>query len=198
MGLVGSHCMPPVLSHWPDQLGYLVSSCARAAAIVVTITVASTTAPIEPRTGMLSSHSAMGGKQKINLLRDQDRLSILQLGLSHGPRATRCTAAQRLDRELQLVAWLERLARPAVTDQRARSGAFEAPELSAAVLLLDRQDDERVRTGELELLHHAFELDRILLVEHRERVMCQNGTACGDKGKAHQCSQLPSHGMPPF
>src|SRR5262245_5523292 len=53
MGLVGSHCMPPVRSHWPDQSGYLVSSCARAAAIVVTITVASTTAPIELRTGMV-------------------------------------------------------------------------------------------------------------------------------------------------
>jgi len=26
-------------------------------------------------------------------------------------------------------------------------------------------------TGELELLHHAFELDRIFLVEHRERMM---------------------------
>src|SRR5262245_16425902 len=132
----------------------------------------------------------------MNLLRDQDRLSVLQLGLAHGPGAARCTAAQRLDRELQLVAWLKRLARPAVADQCARSGAFEAPELGAAVLLLDRQDDERVRTGELELLHHAFELDRILLVEHRERVMRQNGTARGDEDKAHHCSQLPSHGVP--
>src|SRR5262249_19894642 len=52
--------------------------------------------------------------------------------------------------------------------------------------------------GELELLHDAFELDRILLVEHRERVMRQNGTACGDEGKAHHCSQLPSHGVPLF
>ena len=33
------------------------------------------------------------------------------------------------------------------------------------------QDDERVRAGELELLHDAFELDRIFLIEHRERVM---------------------------
>src|SRR5262245_26185977 len=134
----------------------------------------------------------------MNLLRDQDRLSVLELGLDHGPGAARCTAAQRLDRELQLVAWLKRLARPAVPDQCARSGAFEAPELGAAVLLLDRQDDERVRTGELELLHHAFELDRILVVEHRERVVRQNGTARGDEGKAHHCGQLPSHGTPLF
>src|SRR5215467_2743910 len=134
----------------------------------------------------------------MNLLRDQDRLSVLELGLAHGPGAAWCTAAQRLDREFQFVARLERLARPPVTDQRARSSAFEAPELGAAVLLLDRQDDERVRTGELELLHHAFELDRILLVEHRERVMRQNGTARGDEGKAYHCGQLPSHGIPPF
>src|SRR5215471_17556673 len=134
----------------------------------------------------------------MNLLRDQDRLSVLEFGLDHGPGAARCTAAQRLDRELQFVAWLERLARPPVPNQRARSSAFEAPELGAAVLLLDRQDDERVRTGELELLHHAFELDRILLVEHRERVMRQNGATRGDEGKAHHCSQLPSHGVPLF
>src|SRR5262249_55701583 len=159
---------------------------------------AGSTATLGPRSGICPPIRRGAGRQNINLLRDQDRLSVLQLGLAHGPRAARCTAAQRLDRELELVAWPERLARPAVTDQRARSGAFEAPELSAAVLLLDRQDDERVRTGELELLHHAFELDRILLVEHRERVMCQNGTARGDEGKAHQCSQLPSHSMPPF
>src|SRR5262249_47023958 len=71
------------------------------------------------------------GRQKIDLLRDQDRLSVLQLGLAHRPGAARCTAAQRLDPELELVAWLERLARPPVTDQRARSSAVEAPELGS-------------------------------------------------------------------
>src|SRR6266446_7016718 len=70
MGLVGSHCMPPVLSHWPDQSGYLVSSCARAAAIVVTITVASTTAPIELRTGICPPIRRWASRQKMNLLRD--------------------------------------------------------------------------------------------------------------------------------
>jgi len=59
------------------------------------------------------------------------------------------------------------------------------------------QDDERVRAGELELLHDAFELDRIFLIEHRERVMRQGGAARGDEGTAHQYSHLPSRGVSP-
>src|SRR5262249_9504012 len=84
MGLVGSHCMPPVRSHWPDQSGYLVSSCARAAAIVVTITVASTTAPIELRTGMLSSHSAMGEETEDE---STARLEQIPVEFTHNRRA---------------------------------------------------------------------------------------------------------------
>src|SRR6478672_3529500 len=138
------------------------------------------------------------GRRTDSLGSDHDRTSVLEFGSAHRPGAARGAAAQRLDRQLQLVAWLQGLARPSVAGQRARSTPFETPELGAAVRLLDLQDDERVRTSELELLHHAFELDRIFLIEHCERVMGQGGAARGDEGAAHQCSNEPLHGVSPF
>src|SRR5712675_761503 len=104
-------------------------------------------------------------------MRDHDRPSILELGLADVPGAAGRTAAQRLDRHLELVAGLQGLARPSVPHQRARRPAFEAPGLGAAVLLLDDEDDERVRAGELELLHAAFELERIFLIAHCKRMV---------------------------
>jgi hypothetical protein len=55
-------------------------------------------------------------------------------------------------------------------------------------LLPDLQDDEGVRAGELELLHHPFELKRIFLIEHCKRVVRGNGATRGDEGAARQCS----------
>src|SRR2546422_1034373 len=106
-------------------------------------------------------------------MRDDDRPTVLELGLVHVPGTAGRAAAQWLDRHLELVAGLQRLARPAVAHQCARRPAFEAPGLGRAVLLLDHQDDERVRAGELELLYAALELDRIFLIEHRKRMMRQ-------------------------
>src|SRR5262245_10815474 len=101
-------------------------------------------------------------------VRHHDRPAVLELGLADGPGAARGAAAQRLDRHLEFVTRLDALARPAVAHQVAGRAAFQAPGLVAAVRLLDDEDDEGVRTGELELLYDAFELDRIVLIEHRE------------------------------
>src|SRR5499426_787834 len=118
---------------------------------------------------------------------DHDRPSVLELGPADVPGPAGRTASQRLDR----------LARPAVPHQRARRPALEAPGLGAAVLLLDDQDDEGVRTGEFEFLHDALELDRIFLVEHRKRMVRQDSAAGRNEGAAQQeCSK--SHDVPPF
>src|SRR5262249_27349546 len=106
--------------------------------------------------------------------------------------------AQRLDGQDDLVAGLKRLTRPPIPGHQAWRAAFQIPDGRAAVRPLDLQQKIGVRTSELELLHHAFELDRILLVKHGERWMRQNGTAGGDEGKAQHCSQLPSHAVPLF
>src|SRR4030088_1552355 len=122
-----------------------------------------------------------------SLRRDHDLPPVLEFGLAHGPRTARCTAAQRLDRELQPVPCLQGLARPSVAHQRAWGAAFETPKLGTAILLLGLYDDESMRAGELELLHHPLELDRIFLIEHRERVMRQGRAAGGDEGATRQC-----------
>src|SRR6476660_5625754 len=107
-------------------------------------------------------------RTRVSLRSDHDRPPVLEFGLPHGPGTARRTTAQRLDRELQLVPWLQRLARPSVAHERAWGAAFEAPKLGTAVLLLDLYDDEGVRAGELKLLHYPLELDRIFLIEHRK------------------------------
>src|SRR5215470_17818670 len=110
-----------------------------------------------------------------------DRLAVAEVDLIDVPAAPGCAAAQRPDLQLDLVAGLEGLARPAAPHQVARAGALEVPRLGAALLVLYRQDDESVRIGELELLDYAFEQDRIVLIEHREGVMSERRTAYCDE-----------------
>src|SRR5262249_31667473 len=199
MGLVGSHCMPPVLSHWPDQSGYLVSSCAQAAASK-NIAASATTAIdlghhlVLQRRGWVGSTAA---KNNGASLADHDRPPVLELGLAHGPSAAGRATAQRFYRQLELVTGFQSVARPAVPGQCARRGALQGPHLRRAVFLLDREEDGGMRAGELELLHQAFELDRILLIEHGERVMRQDGAARRDERAACQHNQLLSHGFFP-
>src|SRR5216684_3194638 len=151
---------------------------------------------------MLISHDEAGPLEPVadgTLLGDHNRSSILEFGFAHGPGAAGRAAAQRLDRHLELVAGLERLARPPIPDQRARRPAFEAPGLGGTVLLLGDEDDERVRAGELELLHDAIELDWIVVIEHRKRMVRQGGSTRSDQRSAYQeCRQWPSHDVPPF
>src|SRR5579872_4843369 len=104
-------------------------------------------------------------------VRGGDRLAVLELDLVHVPGTAWRAAAQRLDRELELIARLERLRGPAVACQRARAATLEVPRLGLAVLVLDLEDDERMRARILEFLDHAGHLRRMLLIEHREGVV---------------------------
>src|SRR6266481_5728438 len=78
-------------------------------------------------------------------MRNDDRGAVLVSGLACVPDAAGCAAAQRLDRQSQLVTGLECLARPAVPRQAVRAVAFEAPDHWRLVLAFDLQHDERVR-----------------------------------------------------
>src|SRR6266700_2619066 len=112
-----------------------------------------------------------------------DRLSGDEVGLLLGPGAARRAAAQRINGHLELVAGLERLARPALADESARARAFKIPDRGAAVSALYLQQDEGMRAGELELGHRALELHRMLLIEHRERMVRERSAA-----HRHQCN----------
>src|SRR5262249_60974322 len=112
----------------------------------------------------------------------------------------RSAAAQRIDLHGQLVAGLEGLARPTIAHQSARARAFEIPHRGAAVAALHREKDEGVRAGELEFLHRAHEVDRVLLIEHRERMVSENRTGdCQKSAACKQCRKLkPSHANTPI
>src|SRR5262249_41880988 len=104
-----------------------------------------------------------GHDESTALMRDRDRAAVLIFDLVYVPGAAGRAAAQRLDREADLVAGFERLARPSIPAQRGRASRLEIPDRGAPVLILHPQQDETVRTGELEFLHGAFELDRVVL-----------------------------------
>src|SRR5262249_55411408 len=108
------------------------------------------------------------------------------LDLVDVPRAARRAAAQRIDRQLKLVTRLQGLARPTVADEAARRATFEVPELAGAIRALDVQNDEGVRAGVAIFLHRADELDRMLLVEHGERVVREHDTAGAENRTADE------------
>src|SRR5580704_11342161 len=97
-----------------------------------------------------------------------NRPAVAEGDLLDVPAAAGRAAAQRPDLQLYLVAGLQAPARPSAACHVTRASAFEVPGLDGAVLLLDRKDDEGVRVSEIELLDHAFELDRVVPIEHRE------------------------------
>src|SRR5262249_20448201 len=124
---------------------------------------------------------------------EHHRLAVAEVDMLGDPGAARRAAAQRRYSELELVARFEGRARPSLAHQGTRAHPFEAPGLEAAVLLLYREDDERVRRGELELLDRAFELDRVFLIEHGKGMMRQRATAAGKRAAEEQCTELPFH-----
>ena len=77
--------------------------------------------------------------------------------------------------------------------QRARARTLKIPHYVLA-LLVNLQQDEGVRAGELELLHRAGELNRVFLIEHCEGVMSNGRSAQRYQAtRYYECSQLPSH-----
>src|SRR6266436_4586884 len=123
---------------------------------------------------------------KTPLVRSDDRVTVLEFDLVDVPGTAGSPAAQRVNLKLQLVAGLQGLARPSVTDEAAWSAAFKAPYLAGAVLFLDFQNDEGVRGGVLPLLHNANEIDRMLLIEHGEGMMRQCNAAHRNKRRTYQ------------
>src|SRR5262249_345061 len=105
------------------------------------------------------------------LMGDGDRVTVFIFDLVDIPGTAWSAAAQRVNLELQFVAGLQGLAGPSVTDQPAWRTALKAPQLGGAVLLLDFQNDEGVRSGIFPLFHDADKIDRMFLIEHGERMM---------------------------
>src|SRR5262249_46344307 len=105
------------------------------------------------------------------LVGNDDRVTVLVFDLVDVPGAAGSAAAQRINLELQLITGLQCLAGPSVTDEPAWRAALTAPNLAGAVLLLDFQNDERVRSGVFPLFHDANEIDRMFLIEHGEGMM---------------------------
>src|SRR6516162_2691972 len=128
-----------------------------------------------------------------------NRLPACEARLLLGPGAAGSAAAQRIDGHLELIAGLERLAGPAFAHQRARTCALEMPNRRAAVAPLHLQQDESMRARELELLHGAGELHRVLLIEHREGMMRPGDAARGHEACADgEPQQLTFHRYPPL
>ncbi len=51
-----------------------------------------------------------------------------------------------------------------------------------------------MRAGELELRHRALQLHRMLLVEHRERMVCERSAAGRhERGAHHDSNELTFH-----
>src|SRR5216683_5733891 len=98
---------------------------------------------------------------------DRDRLAVSERDVLGDPRAAGLTASQRRDDQLDLVAGLEALRRPAVAHQLGRSLAFKRPHIGAAVFVLDLEHDEYVWRVESVFFHNADALGFMLLIEHR-------------------------------
>src|SRR5262252_3331000 len=97
-----------------------------------------------------------------------DRPAVLELGLYQGPGAAGRAAAQRIDRQHQLVAGFDGFGGHAVPGEDARRGTFQVPNRAGAVFSLDFDENEAVRAGITEFHHGSGELDWVLLIEHRE------------------------------
>ena len=93
------------------------------------------------------------------------------------PNTAGRAAAQRLHGDSQLISGLERLARPAVPFEAVSAIAFEIPRHGRRILAGDFQCYERMRVGEFELPNNADQLNRVLPVEHSDRVMPERPAA---------------------
>src|SRR5215470_4210737 len=113
------------------------------------------------------------------LLRRHDRPSILELDPGHLPGATGRAAAQRIDGHPQLVTGLDARAGPAITHEQARCATLQQPDLVGAVVALHVEQDVDVWARVAELGDRPDNLDRMLLVKHRKRVVPPYGaTGC--------------------
>src|SRR5271165_3795850 len=130
---------------------------------------------------------------------NDDRLAVLESDLPEVPGTAGCAASQRVDGHHHMIAGPQRLLRPSVAAQYARSRTFQVPHDGAAILPLDLQQEIGVWIGVFELLDDALELDRVVLIEHRKRVMRHCGAARSKEDNARQQgNRLPSHACLPI
>src|SRR5262249_60737207 len=76
----------------------------------------------------------------------------------------------------QLVTGLDARAGPAITHEQARRATLQQPDLAGAVVALHVEEDVAVWARVAELGDRPDNLDRMLLIEHRKRVVPPCGT----------------------
>src|SRR5262249_2975623 len=122
----------------------------------------------------------------LRLMGRDDLAAVLQRGLADVPGAARRAAAKRVDLHLELSAGRQRLAGPAVANERARACAFKIPDHRLLAGFLDLEQDERMWACALELFHGADEVNRMLLIEHREGVVSEHRTGETNDGPSRE------------
>src|SRR5262245_25008813 len=107
-----------------------------------------------------------------------DRPSVLEFDPGRLPGATRRTAAQRIDGHPQLVTGLDARAGPAIAQKQAGRTALQEPLRVGAILSRHVKVDVNVWARVAELGDRPNELDGMLLIEHRKRVVSPYGATC--------------------
>jgi hypothetical protein len=115
-----------------------------------------------------------------------DPSTIFELDLIDIPSS----APQRIDRQFKFVSGpLEPCSTSRYGADRLEA-ALKIPELRSAIAVLDIENDERVGTHISKFLHSPNQLHRMLLVEHREVMMCRWRNARSRKAQLRQ-RELP-------
>src|SRR5262245_24852422 len=127
-------------------------------------------------------------RQRLLLWR-HDRPSVLELDPRRLPGAARRPAAQRIDGHPQLVTGLDARAVPAIAQKQAGRAAFQEPDRAGPVPTLHFEVDVNVRRRVAELGDGPNELNRMLLIEHRKRVVPTYGAS-----RCEQCSRREQRG----
>jgi hypothetical protein len=74
---------------------------------------------------------------------------------------------------------------------------FQIPYLCRSVRLLDFKHDKDMRGSISPVLHDAYKVDRIRLIEHGERMMCHRSATHGYERYAYQdCYEMRFHFAP--
>src|SRR5215470_2673634 len=120
------------------------------------------------------------------LLWRHDRPSVLELDPGYLPGAARRAAAQWIDGHPQLVTGLDARAVPPIAQKEARRAALQEPDGTGAVLGLHVEKDVDVRARIAELSDGPDNLDRMLLIEHRKRVVPPYGATGREQYSSRQ------------
>src|SRR4030095_13658282 len=99
----------------------------------------------------------------------------------------------RVESERDLIAGFERRASPSLTRQRVGTTSLEAPLSGRPVLLRDDLNPD-VWVRPLQLLDGAFDLEDLLTIEHRARMMRRHrGSGEHARNRTYQCDAVGFH-----